>query len=201
MRLGSVRNPCRQPSRPLAALKRRSPGLPVECASRAPVAQPDRVVASEAIGRGFESLRRAIFQPIRQSAHTDASMWSRKPHRQALPWPESSNPHPPPGIRRVRRSAIPSLRIVVTVRLQGLDGVLHGPSAHIVDYFGQPFVLAAYQKSDAGFVLRRTQPHRALHHMRGYPLRAWFASSSGRTNCSTSVLPVHRMAPRRRWIR
>ncbi len=32
-------------------------GLPLECASVAPVAQPDRVVASEAIGRGFESLR------------------------------------------------------------------------------------------------------------------------------------------------
>lgn len=41
------------------------PLLPLECASarlsrpehNAPVAQPDRVVASEAIGRGFESLR------------------------------------------------------------------------------------------------------------------------------------------------
>ncbi len=32
-------------------------GLRLECPSRAPVAQPDRVVASEAIGRGFESLR------------------------------------------------------------------------------------------------------------------------------------------------
>ncbi len=36
---------------------RRGPRMPLECASVAPVAQPDRVVASEAIGRGFESLR------------------------------------------------------------------------------------------------------------------------------------------------
>lgn len=36
---------------------RRGRRMPLECASVAPVAQPDRVVASEAIGRGFESLR------------------------------------------------------------------------------------------------------------------------------------------------